>query len=880
MAGEIKKVLFSEGLNVATPADVPFSLTSVTGILPKANGGTGISSTATFPASGTVAVLTDINTATAGLKPKQSVLVATTANITLSGEQTIDGILTSASRVLVKNQSTTSQNGIYVSAAGAWSRATDFDNMTEIPSSHVFVERGSTKADTGWTCTTDASAVLGTDPITFAQFSGSGSFDSSSPMTTDGDLITRASDAGTRLPVGTNGQVLAVVAGAPAWATNAAVPVTTKGDLFTYDTGAARLPVGVNGQTLQADSTQATGLKWADGSAGGSGELNMVSNPSAASAFTPWAAAGGTWANPSRTTTSGDLPLENQVSTALKIVSPNTALAEATHYVGITMTPGEALKNKKLKVEFYMRPGSNFVASEWTVSVYSGATRMALSTDASGVSYLPNATGKFTTTFDSDASTSYTLRFARPVNAGLVTATLNVTNVIVGPGIQPQGAVVGSPVTFAPVWKGSTTDPVVGNGSLSAFYNRNGSIAEVNIAIQSGTTTTYGSGTFYFTIAGIGTIDTTAMPAISSGITCIGTAFAEDNGGNYYTGDVLYFQSTGRIAVATNSAAGTWSGTSPFTPTAAEASNKYSINFSVPISEWAGSGTVNLAQNDVEYASNSSVSDANDDSSFVYGQSGSVVPSTLTAARRKTVRFQSPYQEGDTLILETKSNASAPWVEFIGDEDQGVSLYSVQNTATYGIAFRYVSGTPYDVAVWFGQYAQANGATFGAAGRNWSGPNGSPMKWRVKRVSGGQAVGFGLATATKSGLVSKESLVDSATTWTANSSSNVSASVAVKIQLVGKLVTIHVPAFDITTNASDVALQSNTAIPSEYRPSSEAWIGGVSNKRAGALTAQGGFLRVKTDGIMNIYLDGTTAAAYAVGTSGTNASFSISYLVA
>lgn len=92
------------------------------------------------------------------------VAVATTANITLSGEQTIDGVLTSTSRVLVKDQTAPAENGIYVSAAGAWSRATDMDDASEVEDKHVFVTGGS--ANSGRTFATySAVSTLGTDPI-------------------------------------------------------------------------------------------------------------------------------------------------------------------------------------------------------------------------------------------------------------------------------------------------------------------------------------------------------------------------------------------------------------------------------------------------------------------------------------------------------------------------------------------------------------------------------------------------------------------------------------------------------------------------------------------------------------------------------------------
>lgn len=122
-----------------------------------------------------------------GLDVKASVLAATTANITLSGTQTIDGIaVTVGSRVLVKNQSTASANGIYVVASGAWTRATDADIWNELVSAFVFVERGTTQADTGWVCTVDAGGTLGTTAITWAQFSGAGTYTAGTGLTLSG----------------------------------------------------------------------------------------------------------------------------------------------------------------------------------------------------------------------------------------------------------------------------------------------------------------------------------------------------------------------------------------------------------------------------------------------------------------------------------------------------------------------------------------------------------------------------------------------------------------------------------------------------------------------------------------------------------------------
>jgi hypothetical protein len=93
------------------------------------------------------------------------------------------------------------------------------------------------------------------------------------PETTLGDIAYRSatSNTNTRLGIGTNGQVLAVSGGVPAWTTTSDVtPLTTKGDLFTFTTVDARIGIGANNTVLTADSAEATGMKWATPAASGS----------------------------------------------------------------------------------------------------------------------------------------------------------------------------------------------------------------------------------------------------------------------------------------------------------------------------------------------------------------------------------------------------------------------------------------------------------------------------------------------------------------------------------------------------------------------------------------------------------------------------------
>lgn len=131
-----------------------------------------------------------------GLKAKQSVKAATINNITLSGTQTVDGVTLAVNdRVCVKNQSTASQNGIYAVQSGAWTRTTDADTWDELVGAFVFVEQGTTNADTGWLCTADIGGSLGTTSVNFAQFSGAGSYTAGNGITLTGSQFSANLDS-------------------------------------------------------------------------------------------------------------------------------------------------------------------------------------------------------------------------------------------------------------------------------------------------------------------------------------------------------------------------------------------------------------------------------------------------------------------------------------------------------------------------------------------------------------------------------------------------------------------------------------------------------------------------------------------------------------
>lgn len=131
----------------------------------------------------------------AGLHVHESVVAATTANINLSNSlengDVLDGVtLATGNRVLVKNQTSQSENGIYVvQASGAAVRAADYDSPAEIDAGDfVFVSGGAVNGETGWTQTATV-GTIGTDPVSFTQFSGAGTYLAGLGLTLNGNAF-------------------------------------------------------------------------------------------------------------------------------------------------------------------------------------------------------------------------------------------------------------------------------------------------------------------------------------------------------------------------------------------------------------------------------------------------------------------------------------------------------------------------------------------------------------------------------------------------------------------------------------------------------------------------------------------------------------------
>jgi hypothetical protein len=144
-----------------------------------------------------------------GLDVKASCVYSTTGDITLSGLATQangdwSSSLTAGDRILVKNQTSSQFNGIYVASAAAWSRSSDMNVWAEVPSAFTFIESGTTLADTGWVSTANQGGTIDVTPMPWSQFSGAGTYLAGNGLQLTGNTFSVKAN-GTTLDVSSSG---------------------------------------------------------------------------------------------------------------------------------------------------------------------------------------------------------------------------------------------------------------------------------------------------------------------------------------------------------------------------------------------------------------------------------------------------------------------------------------------------------------------------------------------------------------------------------------------------------------------------------------------------------------------------------------------------
>ena len=197
----------------------------------------------------------------AGLDPKESVVAASTANVTLASAvengDTLDGVtLSTGDRILLKDQTTGSQNGVYtVNASGAPTRATDFDTGTEATAGcFFFVEQGTANANRGYVLQSKSGGgtyTIDTDTLTFSQFSGAGQIDAGAGLTKNGDVLTVGQGDG--ITVNANDVALA--------SSTAGDGITFTSGVLSISTNAAGDGLGIASGVLSVNIAAAGGLE-------------------------------------------------------------------------------------------------------------------------------------------------------------------------------------------------------------------------------------------------------------------------------------------------------------------------------------------------------------------------------------------------------------------------------------------------------------------------------------------------------------------------------------------------------------------------------------------------------------------------------------------
>lgn len=366
-----------------------------------------------------------VDSVATGFTVKAACSVATTANLTATYSNgasgigatltnsgalaalTIDGVSVSTNdRVLVKNQTSTLQNGIYVvtnvgSGAVAWilTRATDFDQPAEIqPGDLVVINNGTTNAGTSWLETASVAAV-GTDAILFSQFTFSAtavllkannlsdvantltSFNNISPLTTKGDLLSRDGSNNIRVAVGgSDGQILRVKSAATpglAWST-ATYPDTTTANQLLYSSST---------NTVAGLATAVGGVLVTDGSS----VPAFLANPSASGKILQSVNAGTpAWSTPTYPSTSGtsgkflisdgtnNVYSTSTIPTSAGSTANKLLLSDGTNYVLSTPTfPNASATSGKIIVS----DGTNWIASTPTFPNASATARKIIVSD-------------------------------------------------------------------------------------------------------------------------------------------------------------------------------------------------------------------------------------------------------------------------------------------------------------------------------------------------------------------------------------------------------------------------------------------------------------------------------------------------------------------
>lgn len=315
---------------------------------------------------------------------KKSVRVATTANITLSGTQTIDGIaVVAGDRVLVKDQTTASQNGIYVVAAGAWSRATDANTISKLAGALVNVDSGTVGGGLRYDTDLKATDTLDTTAVSFYK-----AYDTNDAATANTATKLVLRDASGNFSAGT---ITAALSGNASTATTLQTARNINGVSFN---GSADITITAAAGTLTGTALNSTVV---------SSSLTSVGTITS-----------GTWSGSFGAVSGANLT--SLTAGNLSGTIPSAVLGNSTHYIGTTAVAlNRASANQALTgISSIALPGATSGTVTMTPAATAGTTAITI----------PATSGTLVTTGDSGTVTN-TMLAGSIANAKLVNSTIS-----------------------------------------------------------------------------------------------------------------------------------------------------------------------------------------------------------------------------------------------------------------------------------------------------------------------------------------------------------------------------------------------------------------------------------------------------------------------
>lgn len=490
------------------------------------------------------------------------------------------------------------------------------------------------------------------------------------------------------------------------------------------------------------------GTAWtALGSGGGGSEKNYI-NPdhdaetgtvgawatyADAAATTPADGTGGT-----ATTTFGTTAVTTEViagSNSYELAKP--ASNEQGEGVSYDFTLDRADTNKPLKINVKYQTSANYTSSDVVVYIYDVTNTTLITPSQTEMAATSGAIGHFIASWASTDSTSYRVIF-HIAGTGTTAWDLFLDEIVVGPGVRAQGAVVTGWKSYTPTTQGFGTV-----SGVAVEYAEVGETLHVKGKFTTGTVTASEAQ------VGLPNDYTALVPASPLQI---GTAARGATGSR----DLVVLATTDDAFVnfGWTSQDTEGSGGNPLTVRNGNDltgnSETFTFEFSVRVNELVGRGVLNIGENDVEYAFNTDTDNDDDTTSFGYGPQGVNFGAYDTATRSKRVKFQSPIQPTDEITIET-SRDGLNWVT--AGDDYYVEMRTREGSTEYGIDYTPVDSTSIDVN--FHPFRNKGTGVYGASGNAWSSI--ALFFWRVKKTRAGAAVGFGAATSTQAGLVKQDS---------------------------------------------------------------------------------------------------------------------------